>query len=82
MDQQDDRRTAQISDMREVAQRIEARIGADRRRDHMRRDAGHDERVAIGCRYGNRLRADQTAGTATVLDVELLMKEVATAARR
>ncbi len=76
IDHHHDRRPAQIGDVGEVLDRIVARIGIDDRRDHMRRDAGDHEGVAVGLHMGRLLRADDAAGARLVLDEELLLESL------
>ena len=58
--------------MRKVAQPVIARIGIERRRHHVGRDARHHQRVAVGFGRRRGRRPDDAAGAAAVLDVELL----------
>lgn len=69
-------RPPEVSDVGELAQRIISGIGAGRRRGHMRTDARYQEGAAIRVRACHRCRPDQTTGTASVLDEEILAELV------
>ena len=70
-------RPAEIGDVGEVLDRIEARVLVHRRRQHMRRHAGNLQRVAIGRRARDLGGADQAAAAGAVLDEELLPERLA-----
>ena len=72
MHHHDNRRAAEICDMREVAQAVVAYVGVEGRRNHVGGDAGNHQRVAGGLGRRARRGADDAAGAAAVLDVELL----------
>jgi hypothetical protein len=65
------RRAAEERDVREAPQRIE-RHRRHRRGDDVRRDARHDEGVAVGSAPGDELRADVAAGARPVLHHHVL----------
>ena len=69
-------RPPEVSDVGELAQRIISGIGAGRRRGHVRTDARYQEGAAIRLRACHRRRPDQTTGTTSVLDEEVLAELV------
>src|SRR6266571_5247462 len=74
MDHEHPGRAAEERDVREVAQRIEGEIPGQRRRDAVRRDPRHDQRVSVGSGLRHELRADHAAGPGAVLDDEILLE--------
>ena len=70
-------RPAEIGDVGEILDRVEARILVHRRRQHVRRHAGGDQRVAVRRRARGRFGADQPAAAGAVLDEELLAERSA-----
>src|SRR6266446_3979674 len=74
MDDEHPGRAAEQRDVREVAQRIERKIPGQRRRDAVRRDPRHDQRVSVGSGLRHELRADHAAGPGAVLDDEILLE--------
>ena len=69
---QDDRRPADIGDVGEVAERIEAGIAGDRGRQDLRREPAHQDGVAVGLGAGDLRRRDDAAAAAAVLDHDAL----------
>jgi hypothetical protein len=67
------RRIRDAADEGEVAQRIVGELGIDRGRDRQR-DVGKKERVAVGFRARDRLRAGRASTAAAVLDHHRLTK--------
>jgi len=74
MHEHDNRRAAEIGNMRKAADGIEAGIGIRRRRNHVRADAGDAEGVAVGLGSRECSRSNQTAAAAAVFDEELLVE--------
>ena len=74
MHHEDDRRPAEQGDVAEILDRVIADIRIDGRRDDMRGDPRHAERVAVGGGAGHLRRAEHAAGAGPVLDHELLLE--------
>src|SRR5690349_20669865 len=71
MHREDGRRAADQRDMREIPYGIERHF-SESRRDHVRSNAGNNERVTVGRTLRSDVRADDTAGAGAVLHDEAL----------
>jgi hypothetical protein len=72
-----DRRAADIGDVGEILHGVEGRIGARRRRDDVRGDAGDHEGGAVGIGVGDRGGADHAARARPVLHQDALRESIA-----
>ena len=77
MHHQHHRRPAQIGHVGEIAQPVIGRVAAEGGRDHVGCYPGDHERIAVGLRQRDLVRADHAAGADAVLDIELLMQLLA-----
>src|SRR5215510_6000091 len=57
---------------RKILDRIVRKVRAETRGNRVRARRGNADRVAVGRRLGDRIRADIAAGTGTILDHNLL----------